>query len=121
MEWSPPGEKQDRVGVGTNPYAVLSARALSGFTPLHSKSRMKRQNRAMNGCSANRATIRSPARLRIAMGLVAAERSPRAYPISTVSPEQQAFEREFTWFKWLVIGFALLHLVILLIIWTAPR
>ena len=69
----------------------------------------------------SRSTIRSPARLRIAMGLVAAERSPRAYPISTVSPEQQAFEREFTWFKWLVIGFALLHLVILLIIWTAPR
>ena len=69
----------------------------------------------------NRSSIRSPVRLRIAIGLVAAERSPRAYPTSTASPEQQAFEREFTWFKWLVIGFAALHLVILLIIWTAPR
>src|SRR5258706_3527247 len=58
MERSPPGEKQDREGAGTNPYAVLSVRVLSGFTPLRSKSRLKRQNRATNGFSANLATRR---------------------------------------------------------------
>ena len=69
----------------------------------------------------SRSTIRSPARMRIAMGLVAAERSPKAYTTSTHSPEQQAFQREFAWFKWLVIFFALLHLVIVVIIWAVPK
>lgn len=68
-----------------------------------------------------RSTIRSAMRLRIAMGLVAAERSPKAYSTSTRSPEQEAFQREFTWFKWLVIFFALLHLVIFVVIWAAPK
>jgi hypothetical protein len=58
MERSPPGEQQDREGAGTNPYAVLSVRALSGFTLLRTKSRLKRQNRVTNGCSANLATRR---------------------------------------------------------------
>jgi len=69
----------------------------------------------------SRSTIRSAVRLRIAMGLVAAERSPKAYSTSTRSPEQEAFQREFTWFKWLVIFFALLHLVIFVVIWAAPK
>ena len=58
MYRSPPGEKQDREGAGTNPYAVLSVRVLSGFIPLRSKSRLERQNRATNGLSANLATKR---------------------------------------------------------------
>ncbi len=58
MERSPPGEQQDREGAGTNPYAVLSVQVLSGFTPLRSKSRLERQNRVTNGCSANLATRR---------------------------------------------------------------
>src|SRR5438270_11922801 len=69
----------------------------------------------------SRSSLRSPVRLRIAMGLVAAERSPKAYSTSTRSPEQEAFQREFTWFKWLVIFFALLHLVIFVVIWAAPK
>ena len=68
-----------------------------------------------------RSSVRSPVRLRIAMGLVAAERSPKAYTTSTHTREQQEFQREFAWFKWLVILFALLHLVILVIIWTVPK
>lgn len=66
-------------------------------------------------------TIRTPMRLRIAMGLVAAERSPRAYPVKALSPEEQQFKREFSWFTWALVLFALLHLVIFLIIWTVPR
>ena len=69
----------------------------------------------------SRSSLRSPVRLRIAMGLVAAERSPKAYTTSTHTREQQEFQREFAWFKWLVILFALLHLVILVIIWTVPK
>lgn len=66
-------------------------------------------------------TVRSPLRLRIAMGLVAAERSPLAYPAKTLSPEEQQLKREFSWFAWAMFAFAALHLVILLIIWTVPR
>src|SRR5579859_728150 len=40
-----------------------------------------------------RSTIRSPARLRIAVGLVAAERSPKAYTMSTQAREQREFQR----------------------------
>src|SRR5579859_6749646 len=63
-----------------------------------------------------RSSIRSPVRLRIAMGLVAAERSPKAYNLSTDMREQRAFQREFAWFTWLLIFFALLHLVIFVIL-----
>lgn len=68
-----------------------------------------------------RSTLRSTARLRIAVGLVAAERSPRAHTQQTSSSEQQQFQREFAWFTWALILFTLLHVVILLIIWTVPR
>lgn len=68
-----------------------------------------------------RSTVRSGARLRIAVGLVAAERSPRAYSQKTSSSAQQQFQREFAWFTWALILFALLHLVVLLIIWSVPR
>lgn len=64
----------------------------------------------------SRSSLRSPVRLRIAMGLVAAERSPRAY-----LSEQRAFQREFTWMVWALILFALFHAVIFLIIFAAPR
>lgn len=66
-----------------------------------------------------RSTLRSATRLRIAVGLVAAERSPRAH--KTPSGEQRQFQREFAWFAWALIVFTLLHVVILLIIWTVPR
>jgi len=62
--------------------------------------------------------IRSPARLRIAMGLVAAERSPKAYSIIR---EQRAFQREFAWFVWLLVLFALLHVVIFVILLAVPK
>jgi hypothetical protein len=64
-----------------------------------------------------RSSILAPTRLRIAMGLVAAERSPRAYHMR----EQWEFQREFSWFVWALILFALFHLVILVIIWVAPK
>ncbi len=65
----------------------------------------------------SRSSLRSPARLRIAMGLVAAERSPTAYTMSTPTREQ----REFAWFTRLLILFALLHLVILVVLWAVPK
>lgn len=68
-----------------------------------------------------RTSIRSPARLRIAMGLVAAERSPKAYTISTPMREQQEFQREFAWGISLLILFALLHLVIFAILIVGPK
>ncbi len=64
-----------------------------------------------------RSSIRSPARLRIAMGLVAAERSPKTYHMR----EQREFQREFTWFVWLLVLFALLHLFILVILLAVPK
>ncbi len=67
-----------------------------------------------------RSSIRSPMRLRIAMGLVAAERSPKAYTSTSVSEHQQ-FQREFSWFVWAMVLFALFHVVILAILWSVPR
>src|SRR5947207_9445284 len=67
-----------------------------------------------------RSSIRSPMRLRIAMGLVAAERSPAAYTSTRVSEHQQ-FQREFSWFVWAMVLFALFHVVILAILWSVPR
>lgn len=69
----------------------------------------------------HRSSIRSPARLRIAIGLVAAERSPKAYHMSTYIREQQEFQREFAWVMRLLILFALLHLVILVILLAVPK
>jgi hypothetical protein len=68
-----------------------------------------------------RSSILSPLRLRIAIGLVAAVRSPRAYTTSTHVSEQQDFQREFSWFVWGLLFFAALHLVIFLIFLTLPR
>jgi hypothetical protein len=64
-----------------------------------------------------RSSIRSPVRLRIAMGLVAAERSPKAYNLNTDMREQ----REFAWFTRLLILFAILHLVIFAILLAVPK
>jgi hypothetical protein len=64
-----------------------------------------------------RSSIRSPARLRIAMGLVAAERSPTAYNTTTHMREQ----REFAWGMRLLVLFALLHLVIFVILLAVPK
>ena len=64
-----------------------------------------------------RSSIRSPARLRIAMGLVASERSPKTYHMR----EQREFQREFAWFVWLLVLFALLHVVILVILLAVPK
>ena|SRR5579872_2719596 len=68
-----------------------------------------------------RSTLRSPARLRIAIGLVASERSPEAYSTSTNMHEQLAFQREFAWGIRFVVFFALLHLVIFAILLAVPR
>jgi hypothetical protein len=64
-----------------------------------------------------RSPLRSPAHLRISIGLVAAERSPTAYNLS----RERAFQREFAWLMWLLTLFALLHLAILLILLVAPK
>ncbi len=69
----------------------------------------------------SRSTIRSPVRLRIAMGLVAAERSPKAYIRSTYSGEQKEFQREFAWVMRLLILFGLFHVVIFVILLAVPR
>lgn len=63
-------------------------------------------------------SIHSPLRLRIAMGLVAAERSPAAYNTvkQTKTSEQETFQKEFAIFTWLLILFAVIHLVIFAII-----
>ena len=65
----------------------------------------------------HRSPIRSPAHLRISIGLVAAERSPTSYNLS----RQRAFQREFAWLMWLLTLFALLHLAILLILLAVPK
>lgn len=68
-----------------------------------------------------RSTIRSSVRLRIAVGLVAAERSPNSYILNTRLHEQRVFEREFAWFVWAIVLFGLLHLVIFVILLAVPR
>jgi hypothetical protein len=68
-----------------------------------------------------RSSLRSPVHLRIAIGLVAAERSPKAYQMGTPVLEQWEFQREFTWAVRLLILFALLHLVIFVILLAVPK
>lgn len=68
-----------------------------------------------------RSSIRSPVRLRIAMGLVAAERSPHAYIVQTAIHEQQEFERELAWAIRLLVLFALFHLVLFAIVFAVPK
>lgn len=64
-----------------------------------------------------RSSLSSPVRLRVAIGLVAAERSPYAYYMS----EQRAFQREFSWFVWGLIVLVLSHLFIFVILFAVPR
>ena len=68
----------------------------------------------------SRSSIRLPVRLRVAVGLVAAERFPHA-TASTRGREQNEFQREFTWVVRLMILFALLHLVIFVIVFAIPK
>jgi hypothetical protein len=65
----------------------------------------------------HRSPLRSPTRLRIAMGLVAAERSPEAYNTSSHIREQ----REFVVIMWLLFAFGLLHLVLFLVIFAPMK
>ncbi len=65
----------------------------------------------------HRSPLRSPARLRIAMGLVAAERAPEAYNTSSHIREQ----RQFAVIMWLLFAFGLLHLVLLVVIFAAVK
>jgi hypothetical protein len=65
----------------------------------------------------SRSPVRSPARLRIAMGLVAAERSPDAYNTSSHVREQ----REFAVIMWLLFLFGLLHLVVFVVVFAAAK
>ena len=67
-----------------------------------------------------RSSLSLPVRLRVAIGLVAAERFPHA-TVSTRGLEQNEFQREFTWVIRLMILFALLHLVIFVIVFTIPK
>jgi hypothetical protein len=68
-----------------------------------------------------RSIRRSPVRLRIAIGLVAAERSPYAYTINTKTREQREFAREFAWFVWAIVLFGILHVAILAILLAVPQ
>ena len=65
----------------------------------------------------HRAPLSSPVRLRVAVGLIAAERSPSGYCMS----EQRAFQREFSWFVWAMVLFALFHLLIFVVLFSIPR
>jgi hypothetical protein len=68
-----------------------------------------------------RSVIRSSMRLRIAIGLVAAERSPNAYTVNTQTREQREFNREFAWFVWAIVLFWLLHVIIFAILLAVPK
>ncbi|MDQ2715318.1 MAG: hypothetical protein M3Z08_10455 [Chloroflexota bacterium] len=59
-----------------------------------------------------RSSLKSPVRMRVAMGLVAAERSPTAYEKNPHLRSQHDLQRELTWFIRLLVLFALLHVVI---------
>ena len=67
-----------------------------------------------------RSAIRSSLRLRIAIGLVYAERSPDAY-MNTQTREQQEFDRQFAWFVWAMILFGLLHVAIFAVLLAIPK
>jgi len=69
----------------------------------------------------HRSAIRSSLRLRIAIGLVAAERSPNAYTVNTRTREQREFDREFAWFVWAIVLFGILHVAILAILLAVPK
>lgn len=64
-----------------------------------------------------RSPVRSPLRLRIAMGLIAAERSPMAYSVRAYLRDQ----RRFLGIAWVLIVAMLLHLVVIVILATLAR
>lgn len=64
-----------------------------------------------------RSPVRSPMRLRIAMGLVAAERSPEAYNTNSHVREQ----RMLVWIMSLLFLFGLLHLVLFVVLFAAAK
>jgi hypothetical protein len=67
-----------------------------------------------------RSPVRSPLRLRIAMGLVAAERSPRSYPLSNSVSAARRDQHWILFIAWGFVTFMLLHLVLivmLVILW----
>ena len=68
-----------------------------------------------------RSIIRTPVRLRIAMGLVAAERSPNSYTVNPQKREEREFSREFALFVWGIILFGLLHVAIFAILLAVPK
>jgi hypothetical protein len=65
----------------------------------------------------HRSPVRSPLRLRIALGLVASERSPKAHHVSTHIRDQ----RPFIGIAWVLIIAMLLHLVLIVILATIAR
>jgi hypothetical protein len=64
-----------------------------------------------------RASLSSPVRLRVAVGLLAAERSPYGYYMS----QQRAFQREFSWFVWAMVVFIVFHMGIFVLLLAVPR
>jgi hypothetical protein len=64
-----------------------------------------------------RTSLSSPVRLRVAIGLVAAERSPNSYHLRDL----RTFQREFTWVVWFLILFTLWHVAIFAILLAVPR
>lgn len=58
--------------------------------------------------------VRSPLRLRIALGLVAAERSPEAYGVNSHARDQ----RRFIAIAWVLLIAMVLHLAIIVILAT---
>jgi len=64
-----------------------------------------------------RSPVRSPLRLRIALGIVAAERSPHAYGTSTHMRDQ----RRFIGIAWVFFIAMLLHLVLIIILVAVTR
>lgn len=65
----------------------------------------------------HRSPLSSPVRLRVAVGVLAAERSPYVYYMS----QQRAFQREFSWFVWAMVVFTVFHLFIFAILFAVPR
>ena len=64
-----------------------------------------------------RSSLSSPVRLRVAVGMVAAERSPYTYYMA----QQRAFQREFSWFVWAMVVFIVFHMGIFVLLLAVPR
>lgn len=64
-----------------------------------------------------RSALSSSVRLRVAVGLVAAERSPYTYYMA----QQRAFQREFSWFVWAMVVLIVFHMGIFVLLLAVPR